>query len=150
MVPTVQLLADTTVDIGIILKLMLQLGLPVPLTDSPKPTSLLALVLPSTTADTDDTDGSTLNDDVLTNSTTVDAGDTVVGSDDDSLTAILPTLVATLPTLVALPIATVLSVLDTADVLVSLALVDTASDELIGTAELLVAPTNDNDDDEIV
>ena len=118
--------------------------------DCPSIGLLLALVLPSTTADTDDTDGSTLNDDVLTNSTTVDAGDTVVGSDDDSLTAILPTLVATLPTLVALPIATVLSVLDTADVLVSLALVDTASDELISTAELLVAPTNDNDDDEIV
>ena len=117
--------------------------------DCPSIGLLLALVLPSTTADTDDTGGSTLNDDVLTNSTTVDAGDTVVGSDDDSLTAILPTLVATLPTLVALPIATVLSVLDTADVLVSLALVDTASDELIGTAELLVAPTNDNDDDEI-
>ena len=118
--------------------------------DCPSIGLLLALVLPSTTADTDDTGGSTLNDDVLTNSTTVDAGDTVVGSDDDSLTAILPTLVATLPTLVALAIATVLSVLDTADVLVSLALVDTASDELIGTAELLVAPTNDNDDDEIV
>ena len=118
--------------------------------DCPSIGLLLALVLPSTTADTDDTDGSTLNDDVLTNSTTVDAGDTVVGSDDDSLTAILPTLVATLPTLFALAIATVLSVLDTADVLVSLALVDTASDELIGTAELLVAPTNDNDDDEIV
>ena len=118
--------------------------------DCPSIGLLLALVLPSTTADTDDTDGSTLNDDVLTNSNTVDAGDTVVGSDDDSLTAILPTLVATLPTLVALAIATVLSVLDTADVLVSLALVDTASDELIGTAELLVAPTNDNDDDEIV
>ena len=118
--------------------------------DCPSIGLLLALVLPSTTADTDDTSGSTLNDDELTNSTTVDAGDTVVGSDDDSLTAILPTLVATLPTLVALAIATVLSVLDTADVLVSLALVDTASDELIGTAELLVAPTNDNDDDEIV
>ena len=118
--------------------------------DCPSIGLLLALVLPSTTAETDDTGGSTLNDDVLTNSTTVDAGDTVVGSDDDSLTAILPTLVATLPTLVALAIATVLSVLDTADVLVSLALVDTASDELIGTAELLVAPTNDNDDDEIV
>ena len=118
--------------------------------DCPSIGLLLALVLPSTTADTDDTDGSTLNDDELTNSTTVDAGDTVVGSDDDSLTAILPILVATLPTLVALAIATVLSVLDTADVLVSLALVDTASDELIGTAELLVAPTNDNDDDEIV
>ena len=118
--------------------------------DCPSIGLLLALVLPSTTADTDDTGGSTLNDDELTNSTTVDAGDTVVGSDDDSLTAILPTLVATLPTLVALAIATVLSVLDTADVLVSLALVDTASDELIGTAELLVAPTNDNDDDEVV
>ena len=118
--------------------------------DCPSIGLLLALVLPSTTADTDDTSGSTLNDDELTNSTTVNAGDTVVGSDDDSLTAILPTLVATLPTLVALAIATVLSVLDTADVLVSLALVDTASDELIGTAELLVAPTNDNDDDEIV
>ena len=118
--------------------------------DCPSIGLLLALVLPSTTADTDDTAGSTLNDDELTNSTTVEAGDTVVGSDDDSLTAILPTLVATLPTLVALAIATVLSVLDTADVLVSLALVDTASDELIGTAELLVAPTNDNDDDEIV
>ena len=118
--------------------------------DCPSIGLLLALVLPSTTADTDDTGGSTLNDDVLTNSTTVDAGDTVVGSDDDSLTATLPTLVATLPTLVALAIATVLSVLDTADVLVSLALVDTASDELIGTAELLVAPTNDNDDDEIL
>ena len=118
--------------------------------DCPSIGLLLALVLPSTTADTDDTGGSTLNDDVLTNSTTVDAGDTVVGSDDDSLTAILPTLVATLPTLVALAIATVLSVLDTADVLVSLALVDTASDELISTAELLVAPTNDNDDDEFV
>ena len=118
--------------------------------DCPSIGLLLALVLPSTTADTDDTDGSTLNDDELTNSTTVDAGDTVVGSDDDSLTATLPTLVATLPTLVALAIATVLSVLDTADVLVSLALVDTASDELIGTAELLVAPTNDNDDDEFV
>ena len=118
--------------------------------DCPSIGLLLALVLPSTTADTDDTGGSTLNDDELTNSTTVDAGDTVVGSDDDSLTAILPILVATLPTLVALAIATVLSVLDTADVLVSLALVDTASDELIGTAELLVAPTNDNDDDEIV
>ena len=118
--------------------------------DCPSIGLLLALVLPSTTADTDDTGGSTLNDDELTNSTTVDAGDTVVGSDDDSLTAILPILVATLPTLVALAIAIVLSVLDTADVLVSLALVDTASDELIGTAELLVAPTNDNDDDEIV
>ena len=118
--------------------------------DCPSIRLLLALVLPSTTADNDDNDGSTLNDDELTNSTTVDAGDTVVGSDDESLTAILPTLVATLPTLVALAIATVLSVLDTADVLVSLALVDTASDELIGTAELLVAPTNDNDDDEIV
>ena len=118
--------------------------------DCPSIGLLLALVLPSTTADTDDTGGSTLNDDELTNSTTVDAGDTVVGSDDDLLTAILPILVATLPTLVALAIATVLSVLDTADVLVSLALVDTASDELIGTAELLVAPTNDNDDDEIV
>ena len=118
--------------------------------DCPSIGLLLAPVLPSTTADTDDTDGSTLNDDVLTNSTTVDAGDTVVGSDDDSLTAILPTLVAILPTRVALAIATLLSVIDTADVLVSLALVDTASDELIGTAELLVAPTNDNDDDEIV
>ena len=118
--------------------------------DCPSIGLLLALVLPSKTADTDDSGGSTLNDDELTNSTTVDAGDTVVGSDDDSLTAILPTLVATLPTLVALAIATVLSVLDTADVLVSLALVDTASDELIGMAELLVAPTNDNDDDEIV
>ena len=58
--------------------------------DCPSIGLLLALVRPSTTADTDDTNGSTLNDDVLTNSTTVDDGDTVVGSDDDSLTAILP------------------------------------------------------------